>query len=350
MTSERRKAGLAIFGLGRAGRIHLANILSLRKAHLRYIVEENLQHGQAVAREYMVNDDVKVISSKDADQVFNDSNVDGIVICTPTDLHENLVRRGLKSDKAVFCEKPIAGTKENVAACYADAEKYGQPLLCAFNRRFDPSISLMRQRLAEGAIGELQCIKTCSRDAPFPPKEYLRISGGIFHDCGVHDIDAICWTIGEYPVSVFTQAHAFHKEIADLNDVDQVIIVMKFPSGCIASIDLSRHAVYGYDQRMEIFGSNGMLEQQNKVPTSVVCHGVLGACKNPIEASFPQRYREAYELELEHFVNVILGIEKEILVKKEETLQVCRLASACEESYRTGKQIFMSSFENGANH
>ncbi|PIK43905.1 hypothetical protein BSL78_19235 [Apostichopus japonicus] len=348
MTSDTRRVGLAIFGVGRMGQVHLGSILRMTTAHLKYIVEDNLQLGQEIARKNLVNDEVKVIRSQDDDQVFQDASIEGIIICTPTHLHEGLVRRGLKSAKAVFCEKPLAGSTEIIEACYKDAEKYNKPLLCAFNRRFDPGLCLMKQRLVQGEVGEVQCIKRCNRDNPPPTVEFLKMSGGIFQDQGIHDIDAVCWTIGEYPVSVFTQAHAFRKEIADCDDVDQVIIVMKFPSGCIASIDLSRHAVYGYDQRMEIFGSKGMLEQQNKAPTSIVHHNESGACKNPIEVSFLQRYGEAYELELQHFINVVLGIEKEILVKKEEVIQICQITSACEESYRTGKPIFMSSFQTGA--
>lgn len=340
-----KRVGLAIFGLGRAGQIHLNNILRVRKADLKWIIEDNLVHAQEIAKKNLIDTSVQIIKPGDSDKVFSDPSVKAIVICTPTNYHEDLVRRGLKSGKAVFCEKPIADTVEDTEACYIDAEVHGMPLLCAFNRRFDPSVRLMKERMNRGDIGQVQSIKTCSRDSPFPPVEYLRISGGIFHDCGVHDIDAICWILGEDPVSVFTQAHAFHKEIAELDDVDQVIIVMKFPSGCIASIDLSRHAVYGYDQRIEIFGSKGMLEQQNRPPTSVVHHSEIGATQDPIETSFPQRYREAYEMELTHFLNVVLGIEKEILVKKEDTLRVCEIAAACEESYRTGKQVFMNAWK-----
>ncbi|KAJ8021249.1 hypothetical protein HOLleu_38395 [Holothuria leucospilota] len=344
MSSESgERVGLALFGIGRAGEVHLKNILRERKADLKWIVEENLSHAQEIIEKNLV--DVPVIKPEDSDKVFSDPSVRGIIICTPTNSHADLVKKGLKSGKAVFCEKPIANAVEITETCYAEAEKYGQPLFCAMNRRFDPSVRLMKQRMTRGDIGQVYSIKACYRDCPCPPIQFLKTSGGIFHDCGVHFIDIICWILGEGPISVYVQAHAFHNDIAGLGDVDQALIVMKFPSGCTGSIDLSRLSVYGYDQRLEIFGSKGMLEQRNKVPTSVVHYSDIGATHDPIEPTFRERYRESFELELVHFLNVQKGIEKEPSVKKEDALRMCRIADACKESYRTGQQIFLNNYQ-----
>lgn len=178
--------------------------------------------------------------------------MDAIIVATPTDKHEHYIRAALTAEKAVFSEKPVAADLKGVIGCYNLAEKVKKPLFCAFNRRFDLGMSELRRRVREGEIGTLYQIKTTSRDSPLPSMAYLQISHGIFHDCAVHDIDMVCWVLGEKPSSVYAQGHAFHPEIRAMGDVDSVTIVLKFPSGVIATIDLSRHSSYGYDQRLEV--------------------------------------------------------------------------------------------------
>ena len=155
-------------------------------------------------------------------------------------------------------------------------------MFCAFNRRFDPSFSSVRSRVLQGAVGHVHMIKTTSRDSPLPSLDYLKISGGIFHDCAVHDIDLITWILGEYPskvrslitssptclalIQVYTTANSLMKEIGEIDDHDNVLISLTFPSGSLGSIDLSRFANYGYDQRLEVFGAKGMLQVKNVNP------------------------------------------------------------------------------------
>ena len=152
----------------------------------------------------------------------------------------------------MFCEKPVAESLPAVLNCYEMARKAELPLLCAFNRRFDPAFCSVKEQVQNGAIGKIHSIKTVSRDSPLPSIEYLKISNGFFHDSSVHDIDVICWILGEDPVEVYAQAHGHHPEIRDIPDFDTAAIVMKFPSGVVAIIDQSRHSSYGYDQRVEV--------------------------------------------------------------------------------------------------
>lgn len=218
------------------------------------------------------------------------------------------------------------------------AESHNIPLLCAFNRRFDPTISSVNDRVKNNDIGKLQVIKTTSRDSPLPSIDYLKISGGIFHDCCVHDVDVICWIMGESPHTVFCLAHAFHSEIGALNDVDTVGVVMKFPSGAIGQIDLSRHAVYGYDQRVEVFGASGMLTCDNSSALASTHSHTAGSSQHPIKFSFPQRYAEAYNVEMNHFINVIKKKEN-LLVSKDDVLRSFNIVEAIEKSYHTGKPV-----------
>ena len=180
------------------------------------------------------------------------------MVATPTNEHEYFVRTALSAGKAVFCEKPIASNMPAIMQCYDLAEKVSKPLFCAFNRRYDAAMASLRERVLAGEIGRLYQLRTTSRDSPLPSMAYLRISKGIFHDCAVHDIDMVCWIAGEGPREVYAQGSAFHPDIAAMGDVDTVAIVLKFPSsGVVASIDLSRHSQYGYDQRLEVGGGVG---------------------------------------------------------------------------------------------
>ncbi|CAL4068627.1 unnamed protein product [Meganyctiphanes norvegica] len=311
---------VALFALGRAGSIHLGNILRNPRLRLKYIVEADENKLKRVQKEWRLPDSALVTPAQD-NIVFQDKSIHGIIVATPTSLHEGLVTRGLEAGKAVMCEKPISENYEGTKRCYQVAKKMGKPLLCAFNRRFEPSYLQLHDQVQKGVIGQVHMMKTVARDSPLPSANYLRISGGIFHDCAVHDIDLVCWVSGEYPTHAFASGSAFIPEIKDLKDQDTVAIVLKFPSGAMAMIDLSRNAVYGYDQRLEAFGPKGMLQAQNERPYHMVNSNVTGEHEVPINFSFPSRYYQGYENELEHFCNIMQGLE-ECCVSGDNTLRI----------------------------
>lgn len=222
--------------------------------------------------------------------------------------------------------------------CYNDALSRNIPLFCGFNRRFDPTISSLADRVKNGAIGKVHVIKTTSRDSPMPSINFLKISGGIFHDCCVHDVDIICWIVGEVPHTVFCLAHAFHSEIGELKDVDTVAVVMKFPSGIIGQIDLSRHAVYGYDQRIEVFGADGMVTSDNVPALNTQLFKTDGSSQSPLKHSFPQRYADGYTEEMNHFINAIRRKES-LRVSKDDVLRSWHVVDAIEKSFHSGKPV-----------
>ena len=248
------------------------------------------------------------------------------------------MRGALKADKGVFCEKPVAMTLHDTAAVYEEADHVGRPLYSAFQRRFDPNVRSLRDRVRGGDIGTLHVIKSCSRDSPLPSIQFLMTSGGIFHDCAVHDIDIVCWIVGEAPLTAYATAHSFIPSIGEINDVDTVAIVLKFPSGAIATVDLSRHACYGYDQRLEVFGDQGMLVSENRAPTTLRQATSRGVFTDPIDYSFPDRYSEAYRFELDHFIEVVKGTA-EMEITSYDALLANRVADACEKSYKTGQVV-----------
>lgn len=330
---------LALFGAGRAGTIHLSNIIGNRRTKLLYIVDEN-QPNWSKLQKYWGLDDVTFLPSNQADKVYKDPNVDAVVVATPTYAHEEIVVKSLTAKKAVFCEKPIAEQFSETVKCYQMAKKVGKPLFCAFNRRFDPSYSVVRDRVRNGEVGHVHTIKTVSRDSPLPTIDYLKTSGGIFHDCMVHDIDMITWILGEYPTRVAVQAQANIPEIKAINDFDTIAAVLYFKSGTLGMIDLSRYSCFGYDQRLEVFGPRGMVSAANEQPIHCVTsqYGLQGINNPPIWYSFPSRFRLGYVREFEHFLDVALG-KATSSVHGTECLAVSRIASACEESARTGKMV-----------
>ncbi|KAJ9594222.1 hypothetical protein L9F63_014382, partial [Diploptera punctata] len=322
-----------------SGAIHLATIANHPRVVIRYVVDDDEKKWPLIKKYWRLND-TEFISSKDSNKVFQDPKVQAVIVASPTPSHEETVKGALKHGKHVFCEKPVAQDIASSERCYQQAKNSGKTLFCAFNRRFDPAYSLLKKRVRQGEVGHVQTIKVCSRDSPLPSIEYLSTSGGIFHDCAVHDIDIMCWVLGEYPCRVSAHVYAHTPEIAALDDHDTVAVVLSFPSGTLGMIDLSRNSTYGYDQRLEAFGARGMLVCDNERPMCGMTSekGLRGALHEPIYFSFPSRYMLAYEYEMEHFLRVLDGKE-EMQVQGHETLAVSKIASACEESARTGKSV-----------
>jgi myo-inositol 2-dehydrogenase/D-chiro-inositol 1-dehydrogenase len=279
-------------------------------------------------------------SSGTFENPLKDPRVKAVVICTPTAEHKEQILSAIKAGKSILCEKPISLKVNEIDECYEAAKNNNVHLLCGYQRRHDPSFAQLQEICRNGGIGTLQIVKTISRDNPVPTLAYLKISGGIFHDCGSHDIDLCRWILNEDPEEVFCFASAFKKDIGALNDFDTVLVTMKYPSGALANIDLSREAVYGYDQRIEVLGSGGMLQANNKLPTTTVLSTKQGHQVDPNCYSFPQRYEHAYPRELDHFADIIDGKATPKLTH-EDARKVAIVADAIEESCRAGKPISM---------
>ena len=242
---------LALCGLGRAGQIRFKGIRNSHRCRLKYIVEDEVEKARRIVATYNMTD-VKVVAGNDLHVVLADAEVQAVLVSTPTSTHQSFCIQALKAGKAVFCEKPIADEPEKIGLCYSEAEKAGKPLYCAFNKRFDPSMSRIQSKVADGDLGKVHIIKTTSRDAAAPSVDYVKISGGMFHDTSIHDLDMTCWILNEEPVTVHAMGHAHSMAIGEVGDIDTIVITMKFPSGAISLIDLSRHSTYGYDQRIEV--------------------------------------------------------------------------------------------------
>ena len=217
------------------------------------------------------------------EEIVERSDVDAILVCTPTTTHADLIERGARAGKAVFCEKPVDLSSARIEACLAIVEKAGTPLMIGFNRRFDPNFASLRRRLADGEVGEVEIVTILSRDPGPPPVSYIATSGGLFRDMMIHDLDmARFLLLGDEPVEV----HAVGSSLVDpaigkAGDVDTAAVMLKTAKGRIVQISNSRRATYGYDQRIEVHGSKGMIRAGNIHRTTVEVANASGIAADP---------------------------------------------------------------------
>jgi len=239
----------------------------------------------------------------------------------------------------VLCEKPIGHDCKTVDAVYDLAKEKGKIMLTGFQRRHDPHFQKVRHAVQSGQIGKLHKVRSISRDNPVPTLEYLKISGGIIHDCASHDLDLIRWTIGKDPIKVYAVGVAHDPQIKALDDFDCVDISLIFPDDVLGQVDVSRKAVYGYDQRLEALGDAGVANANNMPTTSFVLGTVDGFRHDPGLFSFPTRYREAYANELDHFLDLCLGKCTQIAFTGQELHNLTKILDACCESAKTGQVV-----------
>jgi len=290
----------ALFGLGKAGTFHLKNIAIHPRAKLLYVVDVDKTRAEEVARKY------SCVALTTPEEALADNKVQAVIIATPTHTHYELLLKSIAAGKKIFTEKPVSLELKEIDEVYKLAAEKKIPILCGFNRRFDASWLKVKEAVKSGGVGTPQIIRSTARDSPVPSEEYLKTSHGFFHDSGVHDIDVIRWVLNEDPVEVFSLTHTYLPQIEKLGDVDTIIMVFKFASGCMGTIDMSRKSVYGYDQRVEVFGSKGMVQVQNPQITTTLISTENGIQGDNILFSFPQRFAEAYYREFDSFVQVVL--------------------------------------------
>ncbi len=322
----------ALIGAGRIGRFHAQTLSMMPQAELVSVSDAQ----ENVAREVASQVGAKVATADDA---INDKSVDAVFIASSTDTHADLIDQAATAGKAVFCEKPIDLSADRVRDCLQVVKECAIPLVIGFNRRFDPNFSELKRRLDDGAIGEIELINISSRDPAPPPMEYVKVSGGIFRDMMIHDLDLACWYLGEMPVEIFASGSCLiDSRIGDAGDFDTAIIGMRSSSGQLCQISNSRRAVYGYDQRIEIHGSAGRLIAGNPSVSTIEQAGELGVLTDRLMHFFMDRYSDSYRLELEAFIRKLEGAEDECPTG-EDGLRALLLADAAMESIVSGSVI-----------
>jgi len=289
----------AVLGAGRIGQVHAAAISSVPGAALVAVADPVAEAARAVQDTH--GGEVRTI-----DEIARSDDVDAVVICTPTDTHADLIEQFSKTGKAVFCEKPIDLSLARVRDCLSVVEAEKATLMVGFNRRFDPDFMALKSAIDEGRVGDVEMVTIVSRDPGAPPADYIRRSGGIFRDMTIHDFDVARWLLGEDVESVVaTGAVLTDPEIGRLCDFDSVNVILQTASGRQAIITNSRRAAYGYDQRIEVLGSRGMVAARNHHEADIDIAGAGGFTRPPLLNFFMTRYTAAYANEIAAFVAAV---------------------------------------------
>jgi myo-inositol 2-dehydrogenase/D-chiro-inositol 1-dehydrogenase len=243
----------------------------------------------------------------DYQELLNDPDIDAVLICSSTDTHAQIIEEAAQARKHIFCEKPIDHDLSRIERALTAVEKAGVKFQIGFNRRFDPNFREIKQAILNGHIGEPHILRITSRDPAPPPIDYVKISGGLFLDMTIHDFDMARYLINSEVESVFAIGGAkIDPAIAMAGDIDTAVVTLQFANGVIGTIDNSRQAVYGYDQRVEVFGTKGMLSNENITPNRVI-YSNQDSIQNPLPLNFfMQRYIDSYIQEITEFVASIL--------------------------------------------
>ena len=292
---------IAVIGVGRIGRMH-AELLARRVpgAAVSALYDAHTESARSVGEELRVP-----VAGSVAELLASD-DTDAVAICTSTDTHAELIVAAAQAGKAIFCEKPVSLDLAEVDRALAAVEATGVPFQIGFNRRFDPAHQSVRDAVADGSIGDVQLVRISSRDPDPPPLAYVRSSGGIFLDMTIHDFDMARYVTGSEVVDVHARgAVRVDQSFAEADDVDTAVITLAHENGCLTAIDNSRRAVYGFDQRVEAFGSRGMAASENPLAHSGVLHTADGTRKPSLPYFYLERYVPSYLREWEAFVGAL---------------------------------------------
>jgi myo-inositol 2-dehydrogenase/D-chiro-inositol 1-dehydrogenase len=323
---------MALLGAGRIGRIHGQNVAANPRAKLAALADADAGAAKSLAE--LTGAKVSTI-----DAIMDDKAIGAVMVCTPTGTHADLIERGVNAGKAVFCEKPVSLDAQRIVQCLKVVADAKGKLMIGFNRRFDPSFADVRRRIDAGEAGKVELVSIMSRDPSPPPISYVEGSGGLFRDMMIHDLDMARFLLGEEPVEVHAVGSCLvDPAIGKAGDIDTAAVLLKTAGGRIASISNSRRATYGYDQRIEVHGSLGLLAAGNRHATTVTRATAAGYAVDPALPFFLERYAEAYRNELNAFIAAVLD-GKPISPTGEDGLKAQRLADAATESARTGKPV-----------
>ncbi len=324
----------AILGAGRIGQVHARAIASESNADLVAVAEPVEELGDAVRKEFGCElRTIDVIAASD--------DVDAVVICTPTDTHADLIEQFSRAGKAVFCEKPIDLDVERVRACLETVTQENGTLMVGFNRRFDPDFMALKTAIDAGRIGEVEMITITSRDPDAPPYEYISRSGGIFRDMTIHDFDVARWLIGEEIETVQAAASVLtDPKIGELGDFDSANVILTTASGKQCVVTNSRRATYGYDQRIEVHGSEGSVTAENHREASIEIANARGYTRPPLLDFFMTRYIDAYANEISAFVKAV-GDNSQPPTTGDDGLKALLLAEAANMSVNERRVVSM---------
>ena len=326
---------VALFGLGRIGSMHAQNIFLNNKCSLQYVFDIDQALAKKIAKKF------NSISIENTRIAYNDKNVDVIFITTPTSTHIKYIMEAVKFKKTIFCEKPLDLNIKKINQCKKFIKKYNPKIQVGFNRRYDPGHYALKKSIQIGEIGKLEKIIITSRDPAPPSMAYLKVSGGIFRDMTIHDFDLIRFYLGNDEVTeIFaTTTNLSDLRIKKINDYELAMCLIKSEKGVICMINNSRHCSYGYDQRVEVFGSKGMIVSGNRRDNeSEKFLESKTAIKRPLLNFFIDRYEEAYKLQLDDLIDLVQN-RKNPRASFEEGRKAIIIANAAYKSLSFNKVV-----------
>ncbi len=333
-----KQLNIGIIGAGRIGKVHMESITyNVPTARVLGITDVFKDALPGLAEKYGIP---KIYN--DYKEMLADDEIDAVLVCSSTDTHADISIEAAQAGKHVFCEKPVDLTPEKVKAVNAAVEKAGVKLQVGFNRRFDHNFAHVRSLINDGKVGNLELIKITSRDPEPPSAEYAAVSGGMFLDMTIHDFDMARFLAGSDVTEVYVNATCLvDPAIGEAGDVDTAIINLKFENGALGVIDNSRRAAYGYDQRIEVFGSLGAAMAANDTPTNVTVMNAEGVSTDKPLYFFLERYMQSFRDEMIQFVDAVLN-DKPTPTTGLDGLNSILVALAAKKSVAEGRAVKIS--------
>ncbi|MCE7026472.1 inositol 2-dehydrogenase [Jiella avicenniae] len=331
---------VALFGAGRIGKVHAASIKADSRSDLVAVTDVVAEAADSLAKEHG-------IAVRTPEDILADPAIDAILIASSTNTHAELIEKGVAANKAIFCEKPIDLSLERARRVREIAAKSAKPVMMGFNRRFDPNFAAIKTALDAGEIGRGEMLAVTSYDPAPPPVAYVKVSGGLYRDMMIHDFDMCAFLFG-MPESVMAHGSCLvDPEIGEAGDVDTAVVVLTYSDGRLATIRNSRRAAFGYDQRVELLGSDGMLEARNEVENTVVKSTAAGVSSAKPMFFFLERYMRAYQIEWAAFVDAVEG-GKPVPATVEDGVNALALAEAANRSRQEGRPVAVAEVMAGA--
>ncbi len=329
---------IGVIGAGRIGKLHAENLARhVPGVSLTAIADINLAAAQETASRLGIPK-----ACANYEEILSDPSIDAVVICSSTDTHSSLITEAAQKGKHIFCEKPIDFDLARIDAALEAVEKAGVRLQIGFNRRFDANFRAVQQMVADGKIGQPHILRITSRDPAPPPISYVKVSGGIFLDMTIHDFDMARYLMGSEVTEVYTAgAVLVDPEIGQAGDIDTAIVTLYFENGAIGTIDNSRKAVYGYDQRVEVFGSNGMVQVSNNTPNTAVYSGADGVHGAKPLYFFLERYSQSFVDEMRQFAEAVQKGQPTPVTGNDGRIPVV-MGMAAWKSYREQRPVRLS--------
>lgn len=328
---------LGVIGIGRIGQIHIENLMQNPEVHIKTIADSNTKK----MTKWLKGKDFPQTTNNAMD-IINDPTIDVVIICSPTATHYALMMAAVKAKKHIFCEKPVSFSTRATTEVLKTAKKFNVQIQIGFNRRYDTNFQRIQQQVAEGFLGKIYTLRITSREAKLPSMKYLKNSGGLFRDLMVDDFDMARYIMQSEVVEVYAKgATLMNSEVSKANDIDTAVVLLSFANGKFVTIENSRQTAYGNDQRLEVFGENGVLFVENEQPSRIVSLTEAGERADKPHHSFLERYTKSYKAEIDDFIQAIHE-NSPVACTINDGLQAERIAEAAQKSKISGRPVQVS--------